>query len=188
MVKILGKYSAVACSLMLVMMAQYCSSTPKKEPVVVKPPEPVVAPMPEPELKSRAVDDEAIIATANQKLSEVPMLALPAFKATYRKANFKKYAEKTFSVAQAVAADLPEGYVMEITGHSNPYPPSSKSKSNRLSKKRAKLVYDYFVENGIEPSKLRYRGVGSTQPDEELSHDQNRRVTFKIIKRKGEDQ
>jgi outer membrane protein OmpA-like peptidoglycan-associated protein len=56
----------------------------------------------------------------------------------------------------------------------------------RLSENRARAVYDYLVKNGIEGSRLRYKGYGHTQPkiDPERNsfHEQmNRRVEIKVL-------
>ena len=34
----------------------------------------------------------------------------------------------------------------------------------RLSEQRAKAVYDYLAEHGIPPAKMKYKGVGNSQP------------------------
>ncbi|HNA79843.1 MAG TPA: OmpA family protein, partial [Turneriella sp.] len=70
----------------------------------------------------------------------------------------------------------------QITGHGNKHPDESKRSGVQLSEQRAKLVYNYFVKNGFPKEKLAYRGVGSAQNDEKLSREQNRRVTFRIVK------
>lgn len=54
-----------------------------------------------------------------------------------------------------------------------------------LSENRAKAVYDYLVENGIDPSRLIYKGYGETQAvdtnDTEEGRANNRRTEFKVI-------
>ena len=57
--------------------------------------------------------------------------------------------------------------------------------SQRLSKKRAKKVYKYLLREGIDPTKITYRGYSDTAPrnwpektkDDEMA---NRRVDFVI--------
>ncbi|MEX2596080.1 MAG: OmpA family protein [Salibacteraceae bacterium] len=56
-----------------------------------------------------------------------------------------------------------------------------------LSKNRAKFVYDFLVEHGIDKARLAYVGLGSSQPKvypEATDSDRqaNRRVEMKIIK------
>ncbi len=55
-----------------------------------------------------------------------------------------------------------------------------------LSVNRAKAVYDFLIENGIEKERLQYKGFGATKklyPDEssEYERQQNRRVEIKIL-------
>lgn len=56
----------------------------------------------------------------------------------------------------------------------------------RLSENRARYVYDYLIREGIDASRLRYKGYGSTKPKvypEQSPEDQqtNRRVEIKIL-------
>jgi outer membrane protein OmpA-like peptidoglycan-associated protein/flagellar hook assembly protein FlgD len=56
-----------------------------------------------------------------------------------------------------------------------------------LSEKRAKAVYDYLVQKGVPPSKLKFMGMGETIPLYPNTNDENRRrnrrVEFSLIKR-----
>lgn len=57
-----------------------------------------------------------------------------------------------------------------------------------LSVQRAKAIYTYLVDNGIDASRLSYRGYGSTRKiyafeQSEFERTQNRRVEIKIVKR-----
>jgi outer membrane protein OmpA-like peptidoglycan-associated protein len=56
-----------------------------------------------------------------------------------------------------------------------------------LSVNRAKAIYDYLIENGIDPSRLSYKGFGgSNKLVEEITEkdrETNRRVEFKVIKK-----
>jgi len=53
-----------------------------------------------------------------------------------------------------------------------------------LSANRAEVIYNYLVENGIEPERLTYKGYGSkTPPGGYVDNPANRRVEIKIVKR-----
>lgn len=71
----------------------------------------------------------------------------------------------------------------EISGHTDNV--GEKKANQELSIKRAKSVYDYLVQNGIEPQRLTYKGYGDTQPaapnDSEENKQRNRRIEFKIL-------
>ena len=80
---------------------------------------------------------------------------------------------------------------VEIAGHINlpNTPPVAKDTWHwKLSVDRAKLVYDYLIENGIDSSQVSYQGYGNTQmrfPNARLEAKQalNRRVEIRILKR-----
>ncbi len=74
--------------------------------------------------------------------------------------------------------------IIEIGGHTDNV--GSKSYNKTLSTKRAKAVYQYLINKGIDKSRLSYKGYGETKPlesnDTEEGRKVNRRVEFKIIK------
>jgi outer membrane protein OmpA-like peptidoglycan-associated protein len=62
------------------------------------------------------------------------------------------------------------------------------SGDRKLSINRARAVYDYLIENGIDKNRMTYRGFASTTPlvypeQSEADRTLNRRVEIKIIKR-----
>lgn len=72
---------------------------------------------------------------------------------------------------------------IEIGGHTDGK--GSDEYNNRLSRDRAESVVNYLIENGIDKSRLSFKGYGKTQPiasnDTEEGRQENRRVEFKII-------
>lgn len=72
---------------------------------------------------------------------------------------------------------------IEIGGHSSA--PGSYDANLVLSEKRAQLVYDYLVAEGIEKERLRSTGYGESQlldiRDTDEAHDKNRRIEFTVI-------
>lgn len=164
------------------LFAVACSSTEKKpEPPPVEPPK-VEAPKVEaPVVASRSIDPSVKIDELNTRLTKVSVVGLPAFQRTGGK-KMDSLAQKSLEESKSVIADMPEGYVLQITGHHNQHPDKSKRTGNGLSVQRAKYVYDYFVKGGVAKEKLAYRGAGSSENDKNLSRDENRRVTFKVVK------
>jgi outer membrane protein OmpA-like peptidoglycan-associated protein len=76
--------------------------------------------------------------------------------------------------------------VVEVRGHTDI---RGKHNYNKyLSRKRAKAVVLFLIENGIHPARTHYRGFGSSQPiaGNETSNGMqlNRRVEFKILSNK----
>ncbi len=72
---------------------------------------------------------------------------------------------------------------IEVGCHSDPVPPST---STRYTGCRAKSVYQYFVNNGIDPKRLSHKGYGSSKPiapnDTEEGRAKNRRVELLVVK------
>ncbi|WP_274474960.1 OmpA family protein [Mangrovimonas aestuarii] len=71
---------------------------------------------------------------------------------------------------------------LEIFGHTDNK--GSDAYNQELSTNRAKAIADYLIEKGIEPSKIKYIGYGSSKPiannKTEEGRTKNRRVEFKI--------
>ncbi len=69
-----------------------------------------------------------------------------------------------------------------ISGHTDDV--GSTEYNQRLSEKRAKAVYDFLINHGIEPEKLTYKGYGESKPlvsnTDEKSRQMNRRIEFSI--------
>ncbi len=72
---------------------------------------------------------------------------------------------------------------VEIGGHTDGI--GSQEYNQKLSEQRAKTVYNYLVEHGVNKNRLSYKGYGKTEPIADNSTDagrqQNRRVELKII-------
>jgi OOP family OmpA-OmpF porin len=72
---------------------------------------------------------------------------------------------------------------IELSGHTDDV--GSDAANQDLSQKRAKAVYDYLVEAGVEVARLRYKGYGKTKPlvpnTSDENRAQNRRIEFKVL-------
>lgn len=59
-----------------------------------------------------------------------------------------------------------------------------------LSKSRAESIWKQLILNGVDPSRISFRGMGEVQPkvvgDSEEAYEANRRVEFKIVSRLNE--
>ncbi len=75
------------------------------------------------------------------------------------------------------------GLKIEISGHTDNVGTTEYNKE--LSNNRAKSVYNYLIENGINPEKLTYKGYGESEPvstnETELEKAKNRRTEIKIL-------
>ncbi|HEX2901086.1 MAG TPA: OmpA family protein, partial [Bacteroidia bacterium] len=72
---------------------------------------------------------------------------------------------------------------VEIAGHTNNA--CSDDFCMKLSTARAKAVYDYLAQKGVNRANIRYKGYGSTKPrwsnDTPEGLRKNRRVEFTIL-------
>jgi outer membrane protein OmpA-like peptidoglycan-associated protein len=71
----------------------------------------------------------------------------------------------------------------EISGHTDNI---GKPEDNlKLSLNRAKSVYEYLIRNGVDKSRLTFKGYGANKPDAsndtEEGRAKNRRIEFKIL-------
>ena len=73
---------------------------------------------------------------------------------------------------------------IKIVGHTDNV--GSSAANQKLSEKRAKSVYDYFIENRISKNRLSYSGKGESEPiatnSTSTGKNQNRRVEIILIK------
>ena len=75
--------------------------------------------------------------------------------------------------------------VVAIEGHTDNV--GNKIENLYLSKERAKSVYDYLIQSGVQKQRLSYEGFGEEMPivsnDSEEGRALNRRTEFKVIRR-----
>jgi outer membrane protein OmpA-like peptidoglycan-associated protein/Tfp pilus assembly protein PilF len=92
--------------------------------------------------------------------------------------------EKSITELQKVIRFLNENpqIRVEISGHTDNT--GNQSYNQQLSEKRAFSVYSYIIENGIQKSRLAWKGYGMNRPttanDSEDGRQQNRRIEFTI--------
>ncbi len=73
---------------------------------------------------------------------------------------------------------------IRINGHTDDV--GQEGDNQALSENRARAVYNYLVEKGIDPERLRYRGFGESKPiapnDSPEGRRKNRRTEFELIR------
>lgn len=80
---------------------------------------------------------------------------------------------------------------IEIAGHINQpliAPDRLPAWEQRLSERRAEMVFNYLIQNGIGPERLSWKGYGNREmlfpkPKSESEHAQNRRVEIRVLAR-----
>ena len=91
--------------------------------------------------------------------------------------------KKIVGIVKPIIEKVPDGYVMQITGHAANY--NSKSEQKRVSTDRAAKIYSELKKAGVPASKMSYKGVGIDEPAAGYGDKdaQQRRVSFKAVKK-----
>jgi outer membrane protein OmpA-like peptidoglycan-associated protein len=122
------------------------------------------------------------VAIQNTKLAENPTSGF-GYKSSKMPSS---WAKSVAPVVKDILKNLPEGYVLQITGHtdtSGPELPTGDKPGNlKISLERALTVYNALKNAGVDTDKMICRGVGSREPLENAPPEQQRRVTFKLVK------
>jgi outer membrane protein OmpA-like peptidoglycan-associated protein len=75
------------------------------------------------------------------------------------------------------------GLKIEISGHTDNV--GTEQYNVELSEKRARSVYNYLIDKGIDPKRLSYEGYGESDPiatnETEEGRAKNRRTEIKIL-------
>lgn len=140
------------------------------------------APAPEP-----AKDSGVDVSSLNRQLSDHSIGGFAYKSSKLDTAKWDRWARTAAPLVKEIISKLPEGYVLQATGHadaSGPEEPTGNKPGNiKISTDRAKAVYDALKRANIDSPKVTYKGIGS---DELLSEfdsraAEQRRVTFKIV-------
>lgn len=132
----------------------------------------------------------AVVNGMNQQLDRLPVTGFAYKSAVVPKQSWDKWAEVAAPVVKEILNKLPEGYVLQVTGHtdgSGPEEPVGNKPGNiKISTERAKAVYNALKAKGIDSPKMTYKGVGSSEllPGVDPRDAANRRVTFKVVPKK----
>jgi outer membrane protein OmpA-like peptidoglycan-associated protein len=76
---------------------------------------------------------------------------------------------------------------VEIGGHVNSMKKRNSYRLKKLSRKRAKVIYEFLLTNGVHPDSLKYKGYGNSRliyknPSTEAQNKANRRVEITVTK------
>ncbi len=144
-----------------------------------------------PEVRQPVSDPNvALVNAQNKQLEKIPVTGFAYKSAAVPKQNWDKWATMAAPVIKDVINKLPEGYVLQVTGHadgSGPEEPVGNKPGNiKISTERAKAVYNALKARGIDSPKMTYKGVGSSEllPGVDPRDAANRRVTFKVVPKK----
>jgi len=154
---------------------------PEPEPVVEKEPPPEKEPEPEPAAEPEPPPPRVQVKETSIEISEVVQFASGS-------AILLPESEKLLDeVADAMKAH-PDILLLRVEGHTDARAGSRYNK--KLSRDRARSVRAYLVKQGVPGRRLVARGYGEKAPiDSNKTREgryKNRRVEFKILKKKGE--
>lgn len=141
------------------------------------------------QVKTTDVGDAAgaVVAASNKQLAKYPIGGFAYKSSTVEPLNWSKWAKVATPIVSGILDKLPEGYVMECRGHADargPEEPEGNKPGNlKISRDRAKAVYNALAAEGLKTNKITYRGVGSSEPLAGYASTaaQQRRVTFVIV-------
>ncbi len=159
----------LAVIISVVGLAIACSSTPTAK----------VAPIEDPKM--------AMVSAQNKQLAKLPVEGFDYKSAKVPAQKWDIWAKAAAPVVKEVITNLPEGYVLQVTGHTDgrgpEQPVGDKPGNIKISTDRAKGVYDSLGRAGITSPKMTYKGVGSSDPlaGVDPNDAQQRRVTFKVV-------
>ena len=105
-------------------------------------------------------DKEALRAELAKKKNAVVSSTAVFF--NFDSARLTDRAKASMQVLQETIANAPKDQVFTIVGHADAKTGAA-AYNQKLSEKRAKAVYDYLVEQGVNKDQLTWKGVGSTE-------------------------
>jgi cysteine-rich repeat protein len=129
-------------------------------------------------------DKEKLVDTQPEPLTLEQMITLPApiefyFDTAIMRPGAEVYLRQVLDLLQK----HPQVLKLEIQGHTSSE--GGHDYNMRLSNDRAKAVYTWLVEHGIDAKRLVSQGYGLTQPivpnDTEPNRQKNRRVQFRLL-------
>ena len=105
-------------------------------------------------------DNEALRAELAKRKTSVVSSAAVFF--NFDSARLTDRAKSSMQIIQETIAAAPKDQVFTIVGHAD-VKTGSAAYNQKLSEKRAKAVYDYLVEQGVNKDQLTWKGVGSSE-------------------------
>lgn len=137
---------------------------------------------------SKASDpSSAYVNMQNEQLAKLPVSGFDYKSSTVPPQSWDKWAKVAAPVVKEVINKLPEGYVLQVTGHTDSRGPETaygaKPGNMKISTDRARAVYNSLKKQGITSPRMTYKGVGSSEPISgvDSADPQQRRVTFKVV-------
>ena len=129
----------------------------------------------------------AFVSASNDQLAKFPVSGFGYKSSTVPAQSWDKWAKVAAPVIKGIVDKLPEGYVLEVRGHTDgrgPEDPEGDKPGNlKISKDRANAVVNSLAKQGISSTKITARGVGSSETlaGTDANSAGQRRVTFVVV-------
>lgn len=128
-----------------------------------------------------------MISAQNEQLADNSISGFGYKSSKLPEKQWDNWAKSAAPVVKDILTKIPEGYVLQVTGHadaSGPEQPTGNKPGNiKISTDRAKTVYSALKRAGIDSPKLTYKGIGSSELLDGVDPRaaEQRRVTFKVV-------
>jgi outer membrane protein OmpA-like peptidoglycan-associated protein len=136
-----------------------------------------------------AAVDTSMVSGSNDQLSKYPIAGFGYKSAEISKKEWEQWAKNAAPVVKEILGKIPDGYALEIRGHtdgSGPEEPLGAKPGNlKISEQRAQTVLNALKKAGIESDKIVVKGAGASEliPGVDPRDPKQRRVTFAVVKK-----
>ena len=128
-----------------------------------------------------------LVKAQNDQLDKVPVGGFEYKGSNVPAQKWDKWSKAAAPIVKEIIAKLPQGYVLEIAGHTDARGPEQadgdKKGNIAISEERANSVLASLKKAGITSDRIRAKGYGSSKPLEGVDTKDNaqRRVTFQVV-------
>jgi outer membrane protein OmpA-like peptidoglycan-associated protein len=170
--------SLVISSLMMIAFLSSCSGTQQTKTDTVK-----TATTEAKDPKVSSGGDNMAIDAINRQVKDFAIDGFPGGSAKLKANEDLENMKKIVGLVKPIIDKIPDGYVMQITGHCANF--NSKATQKSVSTARAAKVYSELKKAGVAAKKMTYKGVGIDEPADGYSDKdaKQRRVSFKAVKK-----
>lgn len=171
----------ILTSLMVIALLVSCGETAKQQ---TKTDTAVADSTKDIKVKSGSDDgDNLAINAINRQVKDFAIDGFPGDSAKLSKSEDLENMKKIVKLVKPIIESVPDGYVMQITGHAANQ--NTKARQKSVSVSRASKIYEELKKSGVPAKKMSYKGVGAEDPDSRYSDKdaKQRRVSFKAVKK-----
>ena len=139
------------------------------------------------EVKKDEITPGEIVSAQNEQLSNHPVGGFAYKSSALDTEIWKRWAEAAAPIVKEILTKIPDGYVLQITGHadaSGPEEPVGNKPGNiAISSDRAQTVFNALKDAGVDSPKITFKGMGASELLEEYDSRaaEQRRVTFRVM-------